>query len=74
MSKLLVKTLLFNNYNLSKEYLLWKAHYGLPIHALIYIKRFISNIPKGFVTEETSMGIIVAAIVSARYIFFRNFA
>ena len=63
----LLETLFFSDYDLeSDENLLWKAHYGLPVYTLIYIKRFINNVPKGFVNTESSNGIMLAAIVSAR--------
>ena len=66
ISKLLIKTIFFLDYGFSDKDSLWQANYGLPVHVLIYIKRLFDNVPKRFVTDETSVGIILAAIVSAR--------
>ena len=66
ISKLLLEIILFYDYDLSDEHSLWHAHYGLPVYASIYIKRFIYNVPKKFITNDTSVGIILLALVSAR--------
>ena len=65
-SKLLIDTIFFLDYDFSDEDSLWQANYGLPVHVLVYIERFLDNVPKRFVTDEVSVGIILAAIVSAR--------
>ena len=66
ISKLLIKVIFFFDYDFSDEDSLWQSNYGVPVHVFIYIERFLDNVPKRFVTEETSVGIILAAIVSAR--------
>jgi len=66
ISEALFNTMIFLDYDLADEESLWLVPYGVPVHALAYIKRFINKVPKGFVTKETCLGVILAAIVTAR--------
>jgi len=61
------KNHIFFDYDFSDEDSLWQSNYGVPVHVFICIERFLDNVPKRFVTEETSVGIILAAIVSASF-------